>query len=193
MQKEREFTGLRAHFWPIKMADMKKFIPLFIIFTCLLTASSLINDFKIIVIGNHFTPIDIIVRYTLCLAMMVILYSSTNMFDFLMKHFLKASIEASQEVNGLSRTVYNSAIGNVSIIIGITKIAFLLCVGIAMLYQKLGKELGNFISSSLMMSQNTSNFPDIATSILGTIFIFGIIMFGVVNMVSKRIQVAEHA
>jgi ATP/ADP translocase len=31
MQPQKKFTCLRAHFWPVKMTDMKKFIPLLII------------------------------------------------------------------------------------------------------------------------------------------------------------------
>ena len=58
MQKEREFTGLRAHFWPIKMTDMKKVIPLFIIFTCLSSASTFITDFKDFMFAGYFEPAD---------------------------------------------------------------------------------------------------------------------------------------
>ncbi|HCU07254.1 MAG TPA: hypothetical protein DIC42_06755 [Holosporales bacterium] len=53
MQSQQEFTGLRAHFWPIKISDMKKFIPLFIIFMCLMTASTFIRDFTNIMIVNY--------------------------------------------------------------------------------------------------------------------------------------------
>lgn len=53
MQSQQEFTGLRAHFWPIKISDMKKFIPMFIIFMCLTTASTFIRDFTNIVIVNY--------------------------------------------------------------------------------------------------------------------------------------------
>jgi len=56
----------------------------------------------------------------------------------------------------------------------------------------LGKALGPMISAVLMISNNTANMADIGPSSLGIACVLGVILFWVVNMVSKRIQVAEH-